>query len=143
MNRPIPTITPDMRPFYEAARRHELVVQRCSDCGAYRFPAREICSSCLSTKSDWTKVSGRGEVFSFNVMHQVYHPGFAAEVPYAVVLVKLEEGPKMNSNLVGVAPDEIRIGMPVRVVFEDAGDEVTLPKFAPSGGGRSSRNAED
>ena len=59
-------------------------------------------------------VSGRGEVFSFNVMHQVYHPGFAAEVPYAVVVVKLEEGAKMVSNLVGVAPHEIRIGMPVQ-----------------------------
>jgi uncharacterized OB-fold protein len=129
MTKPIPTITPEMRPFFVAAKRRQLVVQRCLDCGACRFPAREICSACLSAKSDWTPVSGRGEVFSFNVMHQVYHPGFAAEVPYAVVLVKLDEGPKINSNLVGIAPHEIRIGMPVRVVFEDVSDEVTLPKF--------------
>ena len=77
-------------------------------------------------------VSGRGEVFSFNVMHQVYHPGFAGEVPYAVVVVKLAEGPKIVSNLVGVQPRDIRIGMPVRVVFEDITDEVTLPKFVPA-----------
>jgi len=77
-------------------------------------------------------VSGEGEVFSYNIMHQVYHPGFADEVPYAVVVIKLKEGAKMNSNLVGVEPHDIKIGMPVRVVFEDISEEVTLPKFAPA-----------
>jgi len=129
--KPIPTITPDLRPFFDAAKRHELVVQRCRGCGTHRFPARELCSHCLSRDSEWVRVSGAGEVFSFNVMHQVYHPGFAEEVPYAVVIVKLAEGAKMTSNLVGVAPRDIRIGMPVRVVFEDVTEEVTLPKFAP------------
>ena len=127
--KPIPAITPDMKPFFDAAKRHELVVQRCRGCGAHRFPAREICSTCLSRDAEWVKVSGEGEIFSYNVMHQVYHPGFADEVPYAVVVVKLQEGAKMNSNLKGIAPDAIKIGMPVRVVFEDVSDEVTLPKF--------------
>jgi uncharacterized OB-fold protein len=130
--KPIPVITPEMRPFFEAAKRHELVLQRCEQCGTHRFPAREICSNCLSRQVQWVPVSGRGEVFSYNVMHQVYHPGFAGEVPYAVVVVKLEEGAKLNSNLVGVPPQAIRIGMPVRVVFEDITDEVTLPKFVPA-----------
>jgi uncharacterized OB-fold protein len=134
--KPIPAITPEMRPFYEAAKRHELVVQRCRGCGTHRFPAREICAGCLSTDSEWVKVCGKGEVFSFNAMHQVYHPGFAGEVPYAVVLVKLAEGAKMNSNLVGVKPHEIRIGMPVEVVFEDVSDEVTLAKFVPASSDR-------
>jgi uncharacterized OB-fold protein len=129
--KPIPAITPEMRPFFEGAKRHELVVQRCTACGVHRFPARAICSACLSTKAEWVQVSGRGEIFSFNVMHQVYHPGFAAEVPYAVVIVQLAEGAKMISNLVGVAPHDIRIGMAVRVVFDDVTDQVTLPKFAP------------
>ena len=128
--KPIPAITPDMRPFFEAAKRHELMVQRCKGCGTHRFPAREICSNCLSEESEWVKVSGNGEIFSFNVMHQVYHPGFADEVPYAVVVVRLAEGAKISSNLVGVKPHDIRIGMPVKVVFEDVSDEVTLPKFA-------------
>ena len=127
--KPIPTITPDMKPFFDAAKRHELVVQRCRQCGTHRFPAREICSQCLSRQVEWVRVSGRGEVFSYNVMHQVYHPGFATEVPYAVVVVQLDEGAKMISNLVGVAPQDIRIGMRVEVVFEDVSDEVTLPKF--------------
>jgi hypothetical protein len=130
--KPIPAVTPEMRPFYEAARRHELRVQRCRGCGVLRFPARALCSACLSTDADWVAVSGRGEIYSFNIMHQVYHPGFAAEVPYAVVLVKLAEGPKMISNVVGVDVRAVRIGMPVRVVFEQVSDEVTLPKFAPA-----------
>lgn len=131
-SKPVPAITPEMRPFFEAAKRHELRVQRCTSCGAHRFPARAICSNCLSTDAEWVAVSGRGEIFSFNVMHQVYHPGFASEVPYAVVIVKLAEGTKMLSNLVGVPPHDIRIGQPVRVVFEDVTDEVTLPKFVPA-----------
>lgn len=128
--KPIPVVTDEMRPFFEAAREHRLVVQQCAKCRALRFPAREVCSNCLSFESDWGEVSGRGEVFSFGVMHQVYHPGFAGQVPYATVVVKLEEGVKMVSNLVGVAPSDIRIGMRVQVVFEDITTDVTLPKFA-------------
>jgi len=131
-SKPIPTITAELRPFFEAAKRHELAVQRCADCGTHRFPARELCSNCLSRRSAWVPVSGAGEVFSYNIMHQVYHPGFAGEVPYAVVVVKLREGPKLTSNLVGVAPHDIRIGMPVQVIFEDISSEVTLPKFRPA-----------
>jgi uncharacterized OB-fold protein len=130
--KPVPAITDETRPFYEGAKLRELRVQRCRDCGALRFPARTLCSECLSTQSDWVKVSGDGEVFTFNVMHQVYHPGFATEVPYAVVVVRLAEGPKMISNLVGVAPRDVHIGMKVHAVFEDLTDEVTLPKFAPA-----------
>ena len=130
--KPIPVVTPELKPFFEAAQRNELVVQSCTQCGTHRFPPRAICSNCLSREAQWVRVSGEGEVFSFNVMHQVYHPGFASEVPYAVVIVKLAEGTKMISNLVGVAPHDIRIGMPVRVVFEDVSDEVTLPKFVPA-----------
>ncbi len=130
--KPVPVITPELEPFFAAAKRRQLVVQRCTACGSLRFPARSICSRCLSTGVEWIPVSGKGEVYSFNIMHQVYHPGFAAEVPYAVVLVQLAEGPRMTSNLVGVPPQDIRIGMPVAVVFEDLTDEVTLPKFAPA-----------
>jgi len=107
------------------------MVQKCDSCGRLRFPPRDRCSHCLSIRSSWTPVSGRGEVFSFNIMHQVYHPGFAAEVPYAVVVVQLEEGARIVSNLVGVKPHEIRCGMPVEVVFEKLSEEVTLPKFRP------------
>ena len=134
--KPLPQVTPAMAPFWEAARRHELVVQRCRACGARRFPARELCSHCLSREAEWERVSGRGTVFSVAIVHQALHPGFAAEVPYAVVVVELEEGPRMISNLLGVAPHEIRIGLPVEVVFEDVTPEITLPKVRPRAPGR-------
>ncbi len=133
--KPVPAVTPQMVPFFDAARQGELKVQRCTECGALRFPAREICAECLSRQHAWVRVSGRGEVLSFNIMHQAYHPAFAAEVPYAVVVVKLEEGPAIVSNLVGVKPDLIRCGMPVEVVFEKVNDQISLPKFRPRAAG--------
>ena len=129
VDKPLPQITSEMTPFWEAARRHQLVVQRCRGCGTHRFPARDICSRCLSRDAEWIPVSGRATVFSYAVMHQVYHPGFADEVPYAVVQVELEEGGRLLTNVVDCPPDELAIGMPVEVVFEDRTTEVTLPKF--------------
>lgn len=131
--KPVPAITPEMAPFFEGSRRGRLMVQKCEECGSLRFPARESCPRCLSAKAGWVAVSGRGEVYSFNVMHQVYHPAFAAEIPYAVVVVKLEEGVKMTSSLVGVKPHDIRCGMPVEAIFERVSEQVTLPKFRPRG----------
>jgi 3-oxo-4,17-pregnadiene-20-carboxyl-CoA hydratase alpha subunit len=130
--RPVPAITPEMAPFWDAARRHELVAQRCLDCGAYRFPAREVCSRCLSHKVEWVRVAGTGRVFSIAIMHQADHPWFAAHVPYAVVVVELDEGTRMLSTVVGLEPHAIRIGMPVRVGFEDVTPEVSLPVFRPA-----------
>ena len=127
--RPLPEGDRALAPFFAAAKERRLVVQRCARCGSLRFPPRELCTSCLSTAVEWAEVSGRGEIFSFNVMHQVYHPAFATEVPYAVVVVKLAEGPKMTSNMVDCPVGDIRIGMPVEVVFETVSEEITLPKF--------------
>ena len=129
LSKPIPAITPDMREFFDGARAGRLMVQKCDSCGKLRFPAHDLCSKCNSTDSQWVPVSGRGEVFSFSIMHQLYHPGFAKEVPYAVVMVELEEGCKFVSNLLGVQPHDIKCGMPVEVTFEKLSDEVSMPKF--------------
>ena len=131
--KPVPDVDATLAPYFTAAKERRLVVQRCTGCGALRFPPRELCSACLSNGVEWTDVSGRGAVFSFNVMHQIYHPAFAPEVPYAVVVVKLAEGPKLVSNVVDCPPHEVRIGMPVEVVFEDVAPDVTLPKFRRAG----------
>jgi len=131
--KPVPAITPDLAPFFEAARQHRLVVQRCGACGALRFPARPVCSACMSRETEWVPVSGRGTVYTLAVMHQAIDPGFAAEVPYAVVLVELDEGVRMISNVVGMPASEIEIGMPVEVVFDELTPEVTLPKFRRAG----------
>lgn len=130
--RPIPAVTPEMSPFWEAAKRHQLVVQRCRTCGTLRFPAREVCSRCLSRDVEWTPVSGRGEVFSRAIMHQANHPAFAAVAPYAVVVVQLDEGVRIMSNVVDCAVGDVRIGMPVEVVFQALDAEITLPLFRPA-----------
>src|SRR5262249_10218148 len=85
--------------------------------------------------ADWVPVSGRGAVLSWAVMHQVYHPGFAADVPYAVVVIELEEGARLVSNLVDCPLDAIAAGMPVEVVFDDVTPDVTRPKFRPAAHG--------
>ncbi|MGH7813339.1 MAG: Zn-ribbon domain-containing OB-fold protein [Candidatus Binataceae bacterium] len=127
--KPIPAVTPELKEFFAGAREGRLMVQKCGDCGKLRFPAYEFCSNCWSKRASWVPVSGRGEIYSFNIMHQVYHPGFAAEVPYAVVVVMLEEGCKIISNLLGTPPDKIKCGMPVEAGFEKLTGEVSIPKF--------------
>lgn len=128
-SKPIPAVTPELRPFFEAARAGTLVVQRCRSCGERRFPPRDICSHCLGREADWVPSSGHGKIVTWNVMHQVYHPGFANEVPYAVVLVELDDGGRMISNVVDCPNERLEIGLPVEVTFEKLSDEVSLPKF--------------
>ncbi|HEY90354.1 MAG TPA: Zn-ribbon domain-containing OB-fold protein [Dehalococcoidia bacterium] len=129
--KPVPGIDELSRPYWEAAKRHELVMQRCRECGCYRYPPGNICPGCASEDTEWVKVSGRGTIFTWNVFHKVYHPAFAQDVPYAIVAVELEEGPRVTSNLVDCRLEDIRIGMPVEVVFEDITEEISLPKFRP------------
>ena len=130
--KPLPGIDDVNRPYWEAARRHELVIQKCRCCGHYRYPPGTNCPDRLSDDLEWVKVSGRGTVFTWTVFHKVYHPAFADEVPYAVVAVELEEGPRVTSNLVDCPLEVITAGMPVEVVFEDVTEEMSLPKFRPS-----------
>lgn len=130
--KPVPEITPEMAPFFAAAREGRLVVQRCTGCGTLWFPARPRCSACLGKEATWVPVSGRGEIFSFVVMHQAAHPAFAARVPYPVVVVQLAEGVRMLSGVTGIAPEDLRIGMPVEVAFERRSDEVSVPVFRPA-----------
>jgi hypothetical protein len=88
----------------------------------------------MSDQICWIESSGRGEVYSYTIVHRPRNKVFAAHVPYVVALITLEEGVRMMSNLINVDPDEVRCGMPVEVVFEKVNEEVTLPKFQPRRG---------
>lgn len=127
--KPVPEITPEMAPFFEAAKRHELVVQRCTSCGTLRFPARAACNQCMSREADWVPVAGTGRVFSTAVMHQANHPAFEAIIPYVVALIELDCGVRMISNVVDCPAHEVAIDMPVEVTWEERSPEVTLPVF--------------
>lgn len=129
IDKPLPRPSEDTAPYWEAAHRGELRMQACADCGHIRFPPSLLCPRCLSEKAEWQQLSGRGKVYSWIVVHQSQHPAFNADTPYNVVIVELEEGPRLHSQLVDCPNDQIRIGMPVEVVFERVADAVTLPKF--------------
>jgi len=128
-NKPVPQITKINRPYWEAAKQHKFMLQRCKMCGSYRYNPGESCPSCLSEELEWVEVSGQGTIYSWTVFHHVYHPAFKDEVPYVVVSVELEEGPMINSRLVDYKIEDIKIGLPVMVTFQDVTDEITLPMF--------------
>ena len=132
IEKPLPRPTEDSAPYWESAHKGELSMQRCSECGHVRFPPSVLCARCLSERHEWIKLSGRGTVFSWIVVHQSQHPAFNADTPYNVTIVELEEGPRLHTHIVECPSDQIRIGMPVEVVFDRINDEVTLPKFRPT-----------
>jgi uncharacterized OB-fold protein len=132
--KPLPKINRLSRPFWEAAKRHELVLQRCAACRRHRFPPSQRCPACLATATEWVRASGRGKVWSWIRMWQPYFPAFDAERPYVVAYVELEEGPRLMTTIVGCSVDEIACDMPVEVVFDDVTDVVSLPKFRPLAG---------
>jgi len=129
--KPLPIPSRLSEPFWAACKNHELKIQRCGSCRAFRFPPAILCPECLSREVSWEKVSGRGKVFSFVVYRRLYHPGFEADLPYTVAVIELEEGARLLSNVIGIPPEQVTCDMPVEVVFEDVTPEVTLPKFRP------------
>lgn len=129
--RPAPEADEESREFYEGARRHELMLMRCRSCGAWRLPSRPRCPDCWSMETDWAQASGRGKLYSFGIMHQT-SPGSAGGAPYNYAIVELDEGPRIVSNIVGVADGELRVGMPLVASFDDVADDVTLVRFTPA-----------
>lgn len=124
-----PSMSPDTQFFWDGARDHKLLIQRCADCGRLRHPPRPMCPQCQSVAWDTIESSGRGTLYSF-VMPK--HPPlpFMGE-DYIVALVDLEEGTRIVSNLCDIAPADATIGMPVEVFFETFDDGVVLPLFRP------------
>jgi hypothetical protein len=127
--RPPPAQSADTSFFWEGARRGELLIQRCTSCGTLRHPPGPGCATCGSLEWDTQRASGRGTVHSYAIHHYPPIPGF--EYPLAIGLIELEEGTRLVSNIVGAEPNDIEIGMPVEVCFEDFGDDLVLPQFRP------------
>ena len=130
--RPLPWPDAETAPYWEAAKRRALVVQRCTACGTHRFYPRALCPSCHAEGFDWVEVSGRGSIYSFTVVHRAPSPAFAGKVPYALAIVALDEGPHMLSEIVGTPPGDIAIGMRLAVDFQEIGDGAMLPVFGPA-----------
>lgn len=139
---PLPDLdlVPDFeRGFWEGTRAHELRIQQCSDCGMFRHLPTPMCPFCHSLNNQWTKVSGRGKVYAHMIVRGPNHPSLQDQVPYNITLVELEEQEgdlRILSNILEIAPEDISIDMPVRVVFMAAADDpnIVLPLFVPAQG---------
>lgn len=118
--------------FWDFVAEGELRIQRCARCGKYRHPPRPVCSECGSTEVEWALASGRGEVWAYTVIHGPTLPSFASRVPYGAVVVRLDEGVFMVGNVVDCAPDDLVVGMPVKVTITDVEEGLRLPLFRAS-----------
>jgi uncharacterized OB-fold protein len=125
--RPSPIVTEDNREFWEAVLEGRLVAQRCQVCGHLRHPPRPMCPECHSLRHALVELSGLGEIYSYSILHYPQFPAF--EYPVVAVLVDLEEGIRVVSNLVAADPNDIRIGLPVEAQFEPTADHGAVPVF--------------
>lgn len=118
--------------YFEHAKKHELVIQKCSKCGTFRHTPMATCYNCQSFDYEWHKVSGKGTIYSYTIIHHPVHPALKERVPYNVVLVEIPDAGNVRvvGNLIDGTPNEdIKIGMPVEVTWEDIDDEITLPQW--------------
>ena len=134
---PAPAPAPDGldAPYWEAARRHELVVQRCTACGTFQFGPEWICHACRSFDLEWRPVAGRGRIYSWERVWHPVHPALANACPYLVVLVELPDAGHVRTvgNLLGDPMQDVSIGAEVEAVFEDHAEGFTLVQWRMPG----------
>jgi uncharacterized protein len=130
-HKPVPAANENSRSFWEAAIERRLVVQRCAACGYFNHPPRAYCDACLSQQLKFETVSGRGQIYTFTLMHQRDVAGFENEAPFINIVVELDEQPRllMVSNLPISERERVRVGAPLEVWFEDRGNGVVIPQF--------------
>jgi len=126
----IPHPTPETLPYFQGLKNHKLMLQKCLNCDVTYFYPRPICPACGSRDTHWYVASGKGTLYSYVISHRDT-PGYQA--PYVIAVVELEEGPRMMSNLIDIAPspDHITCDMPLEIYFDDVTDTTTLPRFKP------------
>ncbi|RJP72462.1 MAG: Zn-ribbon domain-containing OB-fold protein [Candidatus Abyssobacteria bacterium SURF_17] len=129
--KPVPEVKDYTRPYWDGCKAHKLLLPKCRPCNKPFFFPGKFCPTCLSEDIEWTPASGKGTIHTFSVVDRPPSGAFAGDVPYVVAIIDLAEGPRMMSNVIGISPDEVRVGMPVEVVFEDINDDIAIPKFRP------------
>ena len=130
MMKPVPQITPLTRPYWDAAASGELHVQSCAQCSRVFLFARPWCPFCWAPEPKWKKVSGRGEVIACTIVTQAPYESYAQDGPYALAIIKLEEGPQLMTNIVNCPLEKVKVGIKVQAVFERRGD-IVIPQFTP------------
>jgi uncharacterized OB-fold protein len=136
MSEPLPVPTPrDLswtKKFWEATGEGRLLLTKCDECDAFVWYPRPFCPLCGSLRVSDVQASGKGAVYTFTVVHRAADQGYKAALPYVVAYIELEEGPRILSNVIGCEPNDVRIGMPVAIVFQETGQGSALYRFQPA-----------
>lgn len=127
--KPLPQMQGLTKEFYDFCKQGELRFQRCLHCNSFRHVPREICAECNSFEWHWVRATGRGKVYSWTIVERALHPDFMDATPLAPVIIELEEGVRILSNIINVAPHDLMMEMPVQVEFVAVTEAVTLPFF--------------
>jgi uncharacterized OB-fold protein len=117
--------------YWEGCQNRQLLIQRCKQCKHVQFYPRSICTSCMRDDLEMVQASGAGKITTFSIIRHPVSQAYANEVPYAIALIELDEGPTMMSAICNADPETVHTGMTVKVVFEQWTDEITMPKFQP------------
>ena len=128
----VPGMTELTAPYWAAAREKRLVVQQCRSCGQVWHPPLPRCPHCHAADLGWRQVRGDGTIYTYTIVRHPTHYAFADAIPYVLAIVELAEGPRLVTAITGVPPAEVRAGQPVRVVFREVADGITLPYFEPA-----------
>jgi uncharacterized OB-fold protein len=130
--KPLPLIDERSKPFWEAAKNQSIQLPQCKTCKHIRAQFEDFCPKCGSELFAWKTLSGNGTIWSHCVFHQKYFPEFEEDLPYGVIMVELDEGPRLISNIVNQGQTQLKVGLRVKAYFEYVTDEITLIKFTPS-----------
>lgn len=127
--KPVPNPSPDTQAYWDGLKEGRLLLQKCSGCGKVRNYPRPMCDACYSMESRWVEAKGSGKIHSWTETHHAFNPGFKGELPYILVTVDLDEGVRMNAPLRNADVSKLKIGMPVRVIFEQPKSDLVVPAF--------------
>jgi uncharacterized protein len=130
--KPLPMSNNEDKGFWEGIKQHRPVCQRCTQCGTWLWHPLVQCPQCLSFALGYDEITGRGKVLSYSIVRYNPSPVWADAVPFVLATVEMEEGVRMKFHLVNCAPDDVKVGMSVRMIFKDVTDEWTLPQFEPA-----------
>jgi uncharacterized protein len=125
----VPAPTPETQPYWSALRDRQLRLQRCADCGRVRHYPRPMCDQCWSMNVDWVDAAGTGTVHSWTITHYAFHPGWKGDLPYLLLTVDLAEGVRMNAQARGIPESALRVGLPVKIAYDEVTADLTLPVF--------------
>ena len=125
--RPAPEPTIDSQPYWDGLKERRLLLQQCGDCGRVRHYPRPMCASCHSLQVQWIEASRRGRLYSWTEVHHPFVPGFRDEIPYVMATVELEEGVRLQCQMLDANAAALRLDLPVEIVFRDVQAGLVLP----------------